>query len=151
MKTFTIILIFQKLEKHCLITSVLHYWHWITKGLRDKHVAWERKSSDSCFCHFPSSSLTPCLQAKTYLLQIIHIKSSAQKQQGCLPSWLHARDNDLSSNEDQWEPAFVPHPMCHTPINIGLSVIWLHDSQMIWTATGIQSTELPWIIAVNYQ
>lgn len=32
-----------------------------------------RKSPNSCFCHFPASSLTPWLQAEIYLLQIIHL------------------------------------------------------------------------------
>lgn len=103
-------------------------------------MAWQRKSSDSCFFCFPASSLTPCPQAKSYLLQIIHVKSSAQKWQGCLPPWLHARDNDLNPNEDQRVPDFVLHQMCHTPIVIWFCSVCLHESQMIWTAPGTWNT-----------
>lgn len=93
-------------------------------------MAWQRKSSDSCFFCFPASSLTPYPQANIYLLQIIHLKSSAQKRQGCLPPWLHARHNDLSPNEDQWVPDFVLHQMCHTPILIRFYLVCLHESQI---------------------
>lgn len=124
-------------------------WHYVTKVCepllhntiklltfrgrkkhQDKHVAWQRKSSDSCFFCFPASSLTPYPQANIYLLQIIHLKSSAQKRQGCLPLWLHARHNDLSPNEDQWVPEFVLHQMCHTPILIWFYLVSLHESQI---------------------
>lgn len=50
-------------------------WRSQTSWNHRNHVARPRKSTNSCFCHFPASSLTPWLQAKAYLLQIIHLKT----------------------------------------------------------------------------
>ena len=91
-------LLYQTSTLYYIITSVLTF---LAEKHGDKCEAWQRKSSDSApssfSCCFLASFLTPCPRAKSYLLQIIHLRFSAQKRQ--MPQ----------KNATQLGGGFVPH------------------------------------------